>query len=62
MIPMTPDCHKVVETAAQAASHAQRGQFRKNGKTPFIVQPKRVPEPGSFMAGIILVLLHGFTT
>jgi (p)ppGpp synthase/HD superfamily hydrolase len=39
---MTPDYHKAVEIASEAASQAHRGQFRKNGKTPFIIHPKQI--------------------
>ncbi|MDD1695674.1 MAG: HD domain-containing protein [Methanoregula sp.] len=59
---MTPDYHKAVEIAAEAASQAHRGQFRKNGKTPFIVHPKRVAELVKFYGGdhigVIAAWLH----
>jgi (p)ppGpp synthase/HD superfamily hydrolase len=59
---MTPDYHKAVEIAAEAASQAHRGQFRKNGKTPFIIHPKRVAELVKFYGGdhigVIAAWLH----
>jgi len=62
MTPLTPDYHKAVEIATEAASQAHRGQFRKNGKTPFIVHPKRVAELVKFYGGdhigVIAAWLH----
>jgi (p)ppGpp synthase/HD superfamily hydrolase len=62
MTAMTPDYHKAVEIATEAASQAHRGQFRKNGKTPFIVHPKRVAELVKFYGGdhigVIAAWLH----
>jgi (p)ppGpp synthase/HD superfamily hydrolase len=62
MTPVTPDYHKAVEIATEAASQAHRGQFRKNGKTPFIVHPKRVAELVKFYGGdhigVIAAWLH----
>ena len=59
---MTPDYHKAVKIATEAASQAHRGQFRKNGKTPFIVHPKRVAELVKFYGGdhigVIAAWLH----
>jgi (p)ppGpp synthase/HD superfamily hydrolase len=59
---MTPDYHKAIEIAAEAASQAHRGQFRKNGKTPFIVHPKRVAELVKFYggdhSGVIAAWMH----
>jgi (p)ppGpp synthase/HD superfamily hydrolase len=62
MTPVTPDYYKAVEIAAEAASQAHRGQFRKNGKTPFIVHPTRVAELVKFYGGdhigVISAWLH----
>jgi (p)ppGpp synthase/HD superfamily hydrolase len=59
---MTPDYHRAVEIASEAASQAHRGQFRKNGKTPFIIHPKRVAELVKFYGGdhigVIAAWLH----
>jgi (p)ppGpp synthase/HD superfamily hydrolase len=59
---MAPDYHKAVEIATEAASQAHRGQFRKNGKTPFIVHPTRVAELVKFYGGdhigVIAAWLH----
>jgi (p)ppGpp synthase/HD superfamily hydrolase len=62
MTSMTPDYYIAIEIAAEAASQAHRGQFRKNGKTPFIVHPKRVAELVKFYGGdhigVIAAWLH----
>jgi len=59
---MAPEYHKAIEIATDAASQAHRGQFRKNGKTPFIVHPKRVAELVKFFGGdhigVIAAWLH----
>ena len=51
-----------IKFAADAASRAHRGQFRKNGKTPFIIHPTRVAERVRFFGGnhigIIAAWLH----
>ena len=51
-----------IKIAADAASRAHRGQFRKDRKTPYIVHPQRVAERVKFFGGdhigIIAALLH----
>lgn len=59
---MTSAYSKAIEIAADAASQAHRGQFRKNSKTPYIVHPKRVAELVKFFGGdhigVIAAWLH----
>jgi (p)ppGpp synthase/HD superfamily hydrolase len=55
--------HKnAIKTAADAANRAHRGQFRKDGKTPYILHPQRVAERVKFFGGdhrgIIAAWLH----
>ncbi|MCX6699331.1 MAG: HD domain-containing protein [Methanomicrobiales archaeon] len=51
-----------IDIAAEAASIAHRGQFRKDGKTPYIVHPKRVAmcvaNFGGDHIGIIAAWMH----
>ena len=51
-----------IKIAADAASRAHRGQFRKDRKTPYIVHPQRVAERVKFFGGdhigIIAAWLH----
>jgi len=59
---VTSHHEKSIRLAADAASRAHRGQYRKNGKTPFIVHPERVAERVKFFGGdhigIIAAWLH----
>jgi len=59
---MTSVHKKAIKIAADAATRAHRGQFRKDKKTPFIVHPKRVAERVKFFGGnhigIIAAWLH----
>jgi myo-inositol-1(or 4)-monophosphatase len=55
--------HKnAIKTAADAATWAHRGQFRKDGKTPYVLHPQRVAERVTFFGGdhrgIIAAWLH----
>jgi len=55
--------HKnAIKTTAGAATRAHRGQFRKDGKTPYILHPQRVAERVKFFGGdhrgIIASWLH----
>ena len=55
--------HKhAIQIAKTAATRAHRGQFRKDGKTPYIVHPERVAERVTFFGGnhigIIAAWLH----
>jgi len=53
---------KAIQIARNAATRAHYGQFRKDGKTPFIVHPQRVAERVKFFGGnhigIIAAWLH----
>jgi len=53
---------KAIHIAKNAAMQAHHGQFRKDGKTPFIVHPQRVAERVKFFGGnhvgIIAAWLH----
>jgi (p)ppGpp synthase/HD superfamily hydrolase len=53
---------KSIKIAADTAAQAHRGQFRKDGKTPYIVHPQRVAERVKFFGGdhigIIAAWLH----
>jgi (p)ppGpp synthase/HD superfamily hydrolase len=59
---MTFPHQRSIQIAADAAARAHHGQVRKNGKTPFIVHPKRVAERVKFFGGdhigIIAAWLH----
>jgi len=59
---MTSVHKKAIKIAANAATQAHRGQFRKDRKTPFIVHPQRVAERVKFFGGdhigIIAAWLH----
>ena len=59
---MTSVHKKAIKIAADAATHAHRGQFRKDNKTPYIVHPRRVAEQvksfGGDHIGIIAAWLH----
>ena len=59
---MTSVHKKAIKIAADAATLAHRGQFRKDKKTPYIVHPKRVAERVKFFGGnhigIIAAWLH----
>lgn len=59
---MTSMHKKALKTAADAATRAHRGQFRKDGKTPYIMHPQRVAERVKFFGGdhigIIAAWLH----
>jgi (p)ppGpp synthase/HD superfamily hydrolase len=59
---MTSPHQRSIQIAADAASRAHHGQVRNNGKTPFIVHPKRVAERVKFFGGdhvgIIAAWLH----
>ena len=59
---MTPVQKESIHIAADAASRAHRGQFRKDRKTPYIVHPQRVAERVKFFGGnhvgIIAAWLH----
>jgi (p)ppGpp synthase/HD superfamily hydrolase len=59
---MTSVHKNAIKIAADAATLAHRGQFRKDGKTPFIVHPERVAERVKFFGGdhlaIIAAWLH----
>jgi len=59
---MTSVHQKSIKIAADAAKQAHRGQFRKDGKTLFIVHPERVAERVKFFGGdhigIIAAWLH----
>jgi len=48
---MTSVHKKAIKIAADAATRAHLGQFRKDKKTPFIVHPKRVAERVKFFGG-----------
>jgi (p)ppGpp synthase/HD superfamily hydrolase len=55
--------HKnAIKTAADAATRAHWGQFRKDGKTPYVLHPERVAERVTFFGGdhrgIIAAWLH----
>ncbi len=51
-----------IKIAADTARQAHRGQFRKDGKTPYIIHPQRVAEQVKFFGGdhigIIAAWLH----
>ena len=53
---------RAIKIAEDAATLAHRTQFRKDGKTPYIVHPKRVAERAKFFGGdhigIIAAWLH----
>jgi (p)ppGpp synthase/HD superfamily hydrolase len=58
-----PSLHeRAIRIAADAATRAHHGQYRKNAKTPFIVHPRRVAERVKFFGGdhigIIAAWLH----
>ena len=59
---MTSVHKKAIKIAANAATQAHRGQFRKDRKTPYIVHPQRVAERVKFFGGdhvgIIAAWLH----
>lgn len=59
---MTAIHKNAIKTAADAATRAHRGQFRKDGKTPYILHPQRVAERVKFFGGdhrgIIAAWLH----
>lgn len=59
---MTSGHKKAIKIAADAAAQAHRGQFRKDGKTPYVVHPERVAERVKFFGGdhigIIAAWLH----
>ena len=59
---MTSVHKQALHIAKTAATRAHRGQFRKDGKTPYIVHPKRVAERVKFFGGnyigIIAAWLH----
>jgi (p)ppGpp synthase/HD superfamily hydrolase len=59
---MTSVHRHALHIAQTAATRAHRGQFRKDGKTPYIVHPERVAERVKFFGGnpigIIAAWLH----
>jgi myo-inositol-1(or 4)-monophosphatase len=59
---MTSVHKQAIKIAADAATHAHRGQFRKDRKTPYIIHPRRVAERVKFFGGdhigIIAAWLH----
>ena len=59
---MTSIQEEAIKIAAEAATKVHREQFRKDGKTPYIVHPQRVAEPVKFFGGdhigIIAAWLH----
>jgi len=59
---MTSVHKRAIQIAQTAATEAHRGQFRKDGKTPYIVHPERVAERVKFFGGshtdIIAAWLH----
>ena len=61
-VQMTSVNKQALEIAKTAATRAHRGQFRKDGETPYIVHPERVAERVKFFGGshtdIIAAWLH----
>jgi len=59
---MTSVHKQAIQTARTAATKAHRHQFRKNGKTPYILHPERVASRVKFFGGnhigIIAAWLH----
>ena len=59
---MTAIHKNAIKTTAGAATRAHRGQFRKDGKTQYILHPQRVAERVKFFGGdhrgIIAAWLH----
>jgi len=61
-VQMTSVHKHAIQIAKTAATRAHRGQFRKDGKTPYIVHPERVAKRVKFFGGdhigIIAAWLH----
>jgi (p)ppGpp synthase/HD superfamily hydrolase len=61
-VQMTSVHKRAIQIAQTAATRAHRGQFRKDGKSPYIVHPERVAERVKFFGGnhigIIPAWLH----